>query len=148
MAAVKRLKVCSKPGCPELTTSARCEAHTTQARAAQSTQRRRSGDEAMRAYSTAAWRRARRAQLTRSSHCATCGSRGQVVDHRIPRQILAAAGIAALDHKRWLQTLCERCHNTKTAAVDRPLLARLRAGEDPTTLAEAADLAATQGMRD
>jgi 5-methylcytosine-specific restriction endonuclease McrA len=54
------------------------------------------------------WITQRTAQLKQHPFCAMCGADGKVVDH--------VDGIE--NNKYKLQTLCERCHNEKTA-MDR-----------------------------
>lgn len=87
-------------------------------------------------YDTAAWQRTRTTYRQQHPHC-PCGAPTGAVDHVIPRQILIEAGVTNPDHPQWLQSLCERHHNAKTALVDKPILARLVAGHAPA--AELAD---------
>lgn len=61
----------------------------------------------------ATWRRLRCLQLARQPVCEVCGMPATVVDHRIPLR----AGGERLDEAN-LQSLCERCHNRKTATTD------------------------------
>ena len=130
----ERWKVCANPGCPELTTGRRCPTHTAQGQRTQAATRRQRGDESMSAYGTTAWRKTRARHLRDHPDCVTCGAPATDADHRIPRQILIAAGAADPDHPTWLQSLCHSCHATKTATIDRALIARLRDGEDPESL--------------
>lgn len=88
----------------------------------------------MSAYGTTAWRKTRARHLRDHPDCVTCGAPATDADHRIPRQILIAAGAADPDHPTWLQSLCHSCHATKTATIDRALIARLRDGGDPESL--------------
>ena len=89
----------------------------------------------MDAYGDRAWRDTRRRFLHRNPYCDTCGDKATVADHVTPRRLLIAAGIKAPDHPRWLQPMCKTCHDTKTATVDRPLLAAWRSGTPADVLA-------------
>src|SRR5690554_1159232 len=93
------------------------------------------------AYASTSWRTTRRIYLSKHPHCQhpTCTRTAEDVDHIIPRRILVAAGINNPDHERWLQALCHPHHSSKTRTTDKPLLARLDAGEDPQALALEAD---------
>lgn len=71
-------------------------------------------------YNTAAWKRLRQAKLTAEPTCKPCAARGQVVlakavDHVTPIN----AGGAPFPPLSGLMSMCERCHNEKTAANDR-----------------------------
>lgn len=68
--------------------------------------------------SSAAWRESAAAFVAQHVVCVGCGSRSEVADHVIPRRVLVARGIANPDAWRWLQPLCKRCHDRKTATVD------------------------------
>lgn len=131
-----KLTPCATPGCPVLTDGRHCPTHTASHRRTQAAGRRRAGDPSMTVYSTAAWRHTRERQLHDHPDCAHCGAPGGHVDHRTPRQILVALGIHTPDDPQWLQTLCASCHNRKTATIDAPLLARLKAGEPPEHLVD------------
>jgi 5-methylcytosine-specific restriction endonuclease McrA len=52
----------------------------------------------------------------RAAHpiCIQCGAPTKIADHRIPRDVLIARGVANPDAWEWLQPLCQTCHNRKT----------------------------------
>ncbi len=71
-------------------------------------------------YNTAAWQRLRKAKLAADPLCYACKLRGTVtaaiaVDHV---QAIAAGG-EPFPPLSGLMSMCERCHNEKTNAVDR-----------------------------
>lgn len=71
-------------------------------------------------YNTSAWQRLRKAKLTSQPTCEPCGLRGEVmlantVDHITPIN----AGGDPFPPLDCLMSMCERCHNEKTAARDR-----------------------------
>jgi len=92
----------------------------------------------MDAYSTDAWRKARRTYLTRYPHCVDCGAQATEPDHVPPRRLLVALGVHDPDHTRWLRARCASCHATKTRTIDEPLMRRWEQGEDAQILAEGA----------
>lgn len=69
-------------------------------------------------YHTPAWRKVRRYYIKMNPYCVQCEGAGQVVDHINP--INPVDGFDAkgygepLSHHN-LQTLCHKCHNTKSA---------------------------------
>lgn len=130
--------VCATPGCHNLTPNSHCTTCQTTRRRNQAQTRRANQDPSMDAYTTPHWRTTRARHLRTHPTCTHCHNNGNVVDHIIPRQILTAAGIHNPDHPRWLQTLCDTCHNRKTRTTDTPLIRRLNAGEDATLLASQA----------
>lgn len=135
--APKTLSPCSVPGCPTLTDTARCDEHRREYRRNQAADRRAAGDPAMTAYH-GDWPR-RRAKFLRSHPtCVDCSAPATVPDHVPPRRLLLELGIADPDNDRWLRPRCEPCHDRKTQTIDKPLLARFHAGEDPKRLAEEA----------
>ncbi|HMO86434.1 MAG TPA: HNH endonuclease [Lacipirellulaceae bacterium] len=106
------LRKCCKPGCRNLTRSARCEAHATER--AYSTRSRRSA-EAQQLY-THAWTKAAAAFRKANPLCAECQRQGRTtpaycVDHIIPHRGDPGLFWAA---DNW-QSLCRSCHATKTA---------------------------------
>jgi 5-methylcytosine-specific restriction enzyme A len=131
---------CPTPGCPTLTPSGgACEKHKRERRRKQARQRRASGDPSMDAYTTHTWRtNTRPTYLHTHPTCARCGAKATEVDHTPPRQLLVALGIHEPDHEQWLTSLCQSCHATKTARIDKPLLNRWQHGEDAQTIAEQA----------
>lgn len=111
-----QIRVCSVAGCPELTTSGKCAAHTAQAHAAFDATRESSAE---RGYG-GRWRRIRVAFLARFPICALCGAPSQVPDHwPITRRELVARGIANPDADEHLRPLCIPCHNSETAKATR-----------------------------
>lgn len=99
---------CSVPGCPELTTGGRCEAHRREAE-------QQRGTSAERGYTTR-WQRIRKAYLYRNPWCLLCGRTATVADHfPFSRRQLVAEGVADPDACNRLRRLCTRCHNRETA---------------------------------
>lgn len=71
-------------------------------------------------YCTGKWRKLRLAKLADSPVCVVCSRRGLVelattVDHIKP----VSQGGSAYPALSGLMSLCERCHNEKTAGFDR-----------------------------
>ena len=95
-------RTCSEPGCPNVTTTSRCPAHT---RPAYATATRYHGDAI---YQTARWKRESLAFRKRNPDCAICGQPAQSVDHIDPRADF-------WEQDNW-QALCWPCHRRKTAA--------------------------------
>lgn len=109
--ALKPLRPCRKPGCPELTKDGWCPAHKPKKAA------RKASAEYHAWYGLSVWKdELRPAQLLREPWCRECARRGirtraTVVDH-----IQAHRGDWALftdptNH----QSLCKQCHDRKTA---------------------------------
>lgn len=109
--ALKPLRPCRHPGCRELTRDGYCPKHKPK-RAA-----RRASAEWHSWYSLSIWTDdLRPAQLLREPWCRECARRGvrtraTVVDHVKPHKGDWALFISPLNH----QSLCEHCHNRKTA---------------------------------
>lgn len=108
----KPLRPCRHPGCSALTSSGYCPAHQPRRR-----DTRRASAEYHSLYASALWQGdLRPAQLLAEPWCRECAKRGlrtpaTVVDHIRPHR-----GDPALFADRGnLQSLCERCHNRKTA---------------------------------
>ncbi len=87
------MRVCSQPGCPELTTSGKCKTHRSQARRAEDARR---GNFRERGYD-ATYDRNRRRVLRDEDICWLCGvvvdkrlpgtdPNGPTVDHVVPRE--------------------------------------------------------------
>lgn len=99
-------KPCSAPGCPNLANGCYCEAHQHLAERYRGTAHQRGYDHRWRVY--------RKRFLSAHPLCAECGRLATVVDH-----IKAHKGDQDLfwdtsNH----QSLCETCHNKKTATYD------------------------------
>lgn len=104
----RALRVCSTPGCPELTTGGRCDQHRQQAEQAR-------GTAASRGYN-ARWRRRRTAYLQRNPICRLCHGLATVADHwPTSRRDLVAQGAADPDADHQLRPLCAPCHSKETA---------------------------------
>ena len=109
--ALKPLRPCRHPGCRELTRDGYCPKHKPK-RAA-----RRSSAEWHGWYSLSIWTDGLRpAQLLREPWCRECARRGirtraTVVDHVRPHK----GDWALFTDRDNLQSLCETCHNRKTA---------------------------------
>ena len=72
-------------------------------------------------YNTKAWKRLRRAKLAAAPLCYACELRGHVTPAAAVDHVKAIkAGGEAFPPLDGLMSLCERCHNEKTNAVDRP----------------------------
>lgn len=99
---------CSVPGCPELTSGGRCEAHRRQDEAL----RRANGSGA---YSSSRWQRIRKAFLYRNPWCVLCMRQATVADHYpLSRRQLISRGVDP-DTPARLRPLCTLCHNKETA---------------------------------
>lgn len=106
----KALKVCSRPGCPNLVASGRCEDCTRVAEAARGTAAERGYD--------SRWRRRRAAFLRKPTNlfCRLCGAPSSVADHwPLSRKELVAAGVKDPDADELLRPLCTGCHNSETS---------------------------------
>lgn len=102
------MKVCSTPGCPELTPSGRCTTCTSRA-----DQQR--GTAAARGYDRR-WERRRARYLTRNPICVLCGGIATVADHHPEsRRDLIAQGVADPDADHRLRPLCDTDHSKQTA---------------------------------
>jgi 5-methylcytosine-specific restriction protein A len=103
--------ICPHAGCNRITHGGRCEQH--RAQQYQGTSKNRSGDPF---YHTAAWHKLRDWKRSVSPLCEACEREGRVVamahvDHVLPR---ATHPHIELDADN-TQSLCESCHNKKTA---------------------------------
>jgi len=102
------LKPCSHPGCTQLVKHGRCARHQASAQPRDPTRQR--------LYNTAAWDRIRARQLAEHPWCAAC-LRANVytpatdVDHLERHEGNPAKFFAGP-----FQSLCHRCHSSKTAA--------------------------------
>jgi 5-methylcytosine-specific restriction protein A len=111
----KPLSPCPQPGCHELTSGGRCDAHRREQYREQNANRpspRQQGYDSN-------WERARRAWLFEHPLCVACHAEGRltaatVVDHIVPHR-----GDRRLfwDRGNW-QSLCKPCHDRKTARQD------------------------------
>lgn len=100
---------CLVSGCPTLSDTPRCEAHTP-SRA----QSGRAGDPARsRPYKTVTWQRLRLLHLHAEPLCRDCGLPATQVDHVVP----VAQGGAFFDDAN-LASQCSSCHSRKTASRD------------------------------
>lgn len=102
---------CTYPGCPELTDGGRCEKHRKQNQKEIDARR---GSSSARGYG-ARWQKLREIVLSRDKYlCQECKKLGRLalasdVDHIIPK---SKGGIDEMEN---LQSLCHRCHSSKTA---------------------------------
>lgn len=109
--ASKPLRPCRHPGCAQLTREGYCAEHKPKKA------ERRESAEWHSWYSKPIWTdRLRPEQLLREPFCRECARQGlrvraTVVDHIQPFRGLWALFIDPANH----QSLCERCHNRKTA---------------------------------
>lgn len=95
---------CNHPGCPNLTDSRFCPAHTKQAQADNDARR---PSVAARGYCSSRWFKLRRMVLNDNPFCVMCGSLATDVDH--------VDGNRKNDAGENLQSLCHSCHSKKTA---------------------------------
>ena len=106
------IRVCSEPGCPELTENGKCEEHRKAARARRDARRESAAD---RGYG-ACWRKIRTAFLAEHPICIDCGGDAVVPDHDPKtRRELVAEGVDDPDDFKYLKPRCTTCHNRKTA---------------------------------
>lgn len=71
-------------------------------------------------YSTSTWQRLRRAKLDASPLCEPCEKHGRLVPANTVDHVIAiAAGGDPFPPLSGLMAMCQHCHNTKTAALDR-----------------------------
>ncbi|MEU4570849.1 hypothetical protein [Micromonospora sp. NPDC023956] len=104
----RALKVCSQPGCPDLTDTGRCTDHRRQAEQAR-------GTSSQRGYGSR-WARRRADYLRRNPTCALDGERATVADHwPVSRRDLVAQGVTDPDADHRLRPLCAPCHGRQTA---------------------------------
>ena len=109
--AMKPLRPCRHPGCPELTREGYCPKHKPKRVA------RRASAEYHAWYSLPVWTdQLRPAQLLQEPFCRECARRGlrvlaTVVDHITPHRGDWALFIDPANH----QSLCKSCHDRKTA---------------------------------
>lgn len=109
--ALKPLRPCRKPGCPNLTREGYCPQHKPK-----KAQRRESAEWHW-MYETKTWTDdLRPTQLLNEPFCRECARRGcrtcaTVVDHIQPHR----GDWIVFTDRRNLQSLCESCHNRKTA---------------------------------
>lgn len=106
------MKVCSQPGCPVAVERGRCARHPYD-------QSKRE-PAASRGYDLH-WARISAAFLKAHPWCVglpgdPCSSPAKVADHVTPRRVLVARGEPHPDAWKWLQPLCQRHHNRKTAS--------------------------------
>lgn len=109
--ALKPLRPCRKPGCPELTRNGYCEAHKPTKAG------RRESQEWHWMYNTPEWKNdLRPTQLLLEPFCRDCAKEGRRtpatrVDHVEPHR----GDWSKFADRKNLQSLCERHHNRKTA---------------------------------
>ena len=109
--ALKPLKPCRKPGCCVLTREAYCPEH--KPRRAE----RRESEQWHSLYSLPVWKYdLRPSQLLREPFCRSCTAQGKrvratVADHIVPHR----GDMSLFTDRNNLQSLCEGCHNRKTA---------------------------------
>lgn len=110
----RALTTCSRPGCPNLVTSGRCDACTTDAE-------RQRGTSTQRGYGKRHRQRFRAAVLDRDVNCVLCIAGGHwtpatVADHwPLSRREIGERGLDA-DDPRHGRGLCHDCHSKETAA--------------------------------
>lgn len=107
---MKPLKPCKHPNCPGFTKDKFCDRHRHQHERASANER---------GYDHK-WRQARAKYLKERPLCVRCQeedrlTKATVVDHIIPHR---GDGKLFWDKSNW-QSLCKRCHDTKTMTEDR-----------------------------
>lgn len=101
-------RVCSVPGCPQLTTAGRCPDHRRQADQAR-------GTSADRGYRSAGHQAFRAAVLTRDPLCVLCPNPSTVADHYpLSRRQLVAQQQDPNDPQHG-RGMCAPCHGRETA---------------------------------
>lgn len=107
---LRALKVCSRSGCPELTTSGRCEGCDREAQ-------QQRGSASSRGYGYRWAKTIRPAFLRRHPLCVLCGGVATDADHwPDSRRELVAAGVPHPDAEERMRALCSMCHKRETAA--------------------------------
>lgn len=72
-------------------------------------------------YNTTAWKNLRASKLSASPCCEICRLRGQtVIANTVDHVKAIKAGGSPFPPLNGLMSLCQRCHNEKTASVDHP----------------------------
>ena len=101
-------RTCSEPGCPHLTPTTRCPAHTTEQNKAWK------NDAKQKVYRSARWKGMRRAQLRYRPWCQTaeCNNLATDVDHIL--DFTDESDPLCWDAAN-LQSLCRKHHSEKTA---------------------------------
>lgn len=110
----KPKRMCSYPGCPELTEGIYCGKHQKE-----ETKKYNRNRKFKKLYNSSRWQRLRKKVLTKHPLCVECEKKGILtpateVDHIVPHH-----GSEALfwDEDN-LQALCKSCHDKKTAKED------------------------------
>lgn len=107
-----KTRLCTYPGCKNLTLSSRCEAHTKTTRYHTSP----NAKESKRFLNSAAWIKLRDFKLMQTPWCEECAKNKPVsvpatdVDHILPRHTHPSLKLAFSN----LQSLCKECHGAKT----------------------------------
>jgi 5-methylcytosine-specific restriction protein A len=107
----RALKVCARPGCPNVTASGRCADCTAAADKAR-------GSATQRGYNSRGHQAFRRAVLLRDPICVACHAAvSTVADHHpVSRRDLLSLGLNANDPERG-RGVCKRCHDRSTAVA-------------------------------
>ena len=100
---------CKYPGCGELTHQVYCEEHADNRQEVDKLR----ASASKRGYD-ARWRRYRKNYLAKHPLCADCGTLATVIDHIVPHKGNRALFWDENNH----QSLCESCHNRKTASEE------------------------------
>ncbi|MQY32597.1 hypothetical protein SRB17_05510 [Streptomyces sp. RB17] len=115
-------RVCTVPGCPELTDQGgRCPEHRREAE-------QKRGSARQRGYGGRGWQSVRRLVLDRDPQCVCtdqahghgerCGQPSTVADHHPDeRRDLVAAGVPDPDAPHRLRGICRGCHSRKTGTT-------------------------------
>ena len=116
---VKARKICKHPGCKELVEGVYCDAHRPEPIPWQKKTGTRKENPYRQWYADPLWRKIRANQLAKWPLCEECLSVGvitpaKVVDHIIPHR----GKWTVFTDTENLQSLCESCHNRKTARFD------------------------------
>lgn len=107
----KRERLCTYPGCKNLTTSGRCQVHARSTRYHTSP----AAKESKQFLNSAAWLKLRVFKLSQTPWCEECEKHGKTkpatdVDHILPRHTHPQLKLSFPN----LQSLCKECHGAKT----------------------------------
>ena len=109
-------RICSHPGCNELTTGNKCESHQAQARSRNNWKHKKNSTQ--RGYGSR-WQKIRKLILQRDNHlCQQCKKVGLTTPANEVDHIVSKAR-GGTDNPSNLQAICSDCHRTKTATERR-----------------------------
>jgi 5-methylcytosine-specific restriction protein A len=117
---LKAMRMCSHPGCSELTRGARCEVHQRERKQQEYRERENPW---LHMYHDPRWNNPdwglRAQQLRKEPLCAECLKEGRVTVANVVDHVKKHGGDAALFYDPSnLNSLCKRHHDVKTATID------------------------------